>query len=212
MEIDACGTDAQEAEIAHAEVNESKTQVTNENTESPEEEDSINAYMSDLLSRLRGDREDEPETETTDDKVNSRNEARIETEKLLKNAFRSELSEREKELAPVEYVKREAPEKPQSLKTLRDVANSTARSALDTSRRRKQTLPVVGALAGSIGSLVLGSYLLFTGVSTLGGATLLLVGVGLGAVGGWLKVKLDREIKADEAAAEAESLTQFDET
>lgn len=117
-----------------------------------DDEESIDAYMAKLLARVGGT-STQPVTESNDSKPRG-------AEPLLKQTFQKELEEREEEFKVAAYVPRTAPERMEDLKALRDVANATARAAIDTSRRKKKSAESLVWVIGGIVALVIGGMLL----------------------------------------------------
>ncbi|MEZ6104679.1 MAG: hypothetical protein R3B96_00840 [Pirellulaceae bacterium] len=75
---------------------------------------------------------------------------------LLQKTFQKELEQRDEEFKTGPYVPRAAPERMEDLKALRDVANATARAAIDSSRRKKNSSAAIGWVIGSGVCVVVG--------------------------------------------------------
>lgn len=117
-----------------------------------DDEESIDAYMTKLLARVGG-------TPTQASTENAEAKPRV-AEPLLKQTFQKELEERQEEFKVGTYVPRTAPERMEDLKALRDVANATAKAAIDTSRQKKNSAEALAWVIGSVVSLVIGGMLL----------------------------------------------------
>ena len=168
-------------------------------------EDSINAYMSDLLHRLRGDDSAPQIGAVCHLPKKPAEKSPAATERVLKSAFKTELANRQRELGSVEYIHRAAPEKMENLQTFRDVANTTARHAIDRSRRKKNDLPVLYLAGGGAASAAAGIGLLATATSVMGGYGLVGLGLALIAGGGGYRLFSGRVGKSMDENGEKEA-------
>lgn len=126
--------DDEQSEEAAAPATESVAQATESQSATETSDDADDSYIQEYMKRLLGN-EDEPETE------NQANEpGKSEKQSLLEKTFEKEIKARQEMLKPSEFVpKTSAPEKSSNLKAMRELANQSARSAIETSSRKKKS-------------------------------------------------------------------------
>ncbi|MEE2641303.1 MAG: hypothetical protein VX768_11805 [Planctomycetota bacterium] len=110
--------------------------VTEESTEernavSGNEEESDDSYIQEYMKKLLGNgQQDELPEQESEEK---------EEATLLEKSFEKEVMERQQLLKPDEFLpKTSAPEKSSNMKAMRELANQSARSAIETSSRKRK--------------------------------------------------------------------------
>ena len=160
--------------------------------EESEDEADLEAYMSNMLRRMRGDDSDDelaaPQASSSVTLHQNSNPVAAVDEVLDQVSAESEVAEEPENLAPIdmEELKRSSskPTLPTDLAAMRELANSSARRAISKHHKRLHREKALGYFLGCLLAIGLGSYMLlkataaheFLGLGFLGGAVAVLVG------------------------------------
>ena len=161
--------------------------------EEPDDEADLEAYMSNMLRRMRGDESDDeatpPQASSSTTLNQNPNPVAAVDEVLGRVAPERETIEEPENLAPMnlEELKQSSskPTLPTDLSAMRELANSSARRAISKHHKRLHREKALGWFLGCLLAIGLGGYMLlkaiaaqeFLGLGFLGGATGVLVGV-----------------------------------
>ena len=130
------GEDSEQGTVQTAESNQ-PLQPLNETaaTSRPGDDESDDSYIQEYMKRLLGS-DEEVASEAAPADVE---EAKPQAPSLLEKTFEREIKERQEMLKPSEFIpKTSAPEKSSNLQAMRDLANQSARSAIETSTRKRK--------------------------------------------------------------------------
>lgn len=132
------------------------------------EDDSVESYMARLLARVSGRNESSaPAASVQSSQPVATPRPTANPESVLRETFKQELAEREQEFKKPDYVPRVAAEAGIGLDKLREIANSSARSAVKVSQKKKSADSFMMSLTAAIICVIVGFILMkmSTGVS-----------------------------------------------
>lgn len=132
------------------------------------EDDSVESYMARLLARVSGRNESSaPAAPVQPSQPVATPRPTANPESVLRETFKQELAEREQEFKKPDYVPRVAAEAGIGLDKLREIANSSARSAVKVSQKKKSADSFMMSLTAAIICVIVGFILMkmSTGVS-----------------------------------------------
>ena len=158
-------------------------------------DEALQAYMSNMLRRMRGDSNDEeasPPQQSQATTLNQNPNPVSAVSEVLSNVAPKDQTEApiQDPILDLESLKRtsEKPELPTDLAAMRELANASARKAIAKHHKKRHLEKALGLFFVCLISICVGGYMLltattaqdYTGVNFIGGAIAMLVGVGGG--------------------------------